>query len=113
MTISAYDAALFWPSTAGRESDQEHLPASIVDAVLSDESLSVVAPPRRELPRERVSATGRIAIDEAHSGEATSSAQGTLLRQLARQLNLLESQQRVIRRLLEDTAQQVRQTDAP
>lgn len=82
-----------------------------VDAVLSDEAAPIV--PQRGSRREiRTSASLdalHMTVDERHptaspgsprSGDAT---EGALLRQLSRQLSLLEVQQQQLRRLLDQT----------
>jgi hypothetical protein len=86
-----------------------HLPPTIVDEALADESILVGADApgrpgtRRDVPL-RGAAAMRMAIDDAHAGAAASvdGAQDEgLYEQLSQQLHLLEVQQRQIRRLLE------------
>ena len=83
------------------------IPPSAVDAALGDESMLIAAPrgPRRDITTGGASGdTTRLALDRAHaaaSGSAVDAADGSLLRRLSRQLNLLEIQQQQIRRLIE------------
>jgi hypothetical protein len=86
-----------------------HLPATIVDEALADESMLEGSKPddrqavRRDVP-VRGAAVMRMAIDDAHAGAAASVVDATddgLYDQLSRQLHMLEVQQRQIRRLLE------------
>jgi hypothetical protein len=86
-----------------------HLPPTIVDEALADESILPGADEtgcpvvRRDVPL-RGTAAMRRAIDDAHAGAAASIGDATddgLYAQLSRQLNLLEVQQLQIRRLLE------------
>jgi hypothetical protein len=86
-----------------------HLPPTIVDEALADESIlagsEMEGRPaiRRDVPL-RGAAAVRMAIDDAHAGAAASvadTADEGLYEQLSRQLHLLEAQQRQIRRLLE------------
>jgi len=79
------------------------LAASIVDAALGDDSLSMTsAGARRDLAHAPASALG------ADATEATDTSDGPLLKQLSQQLSLLEAQQQQIRRLLEQTEQRSR-----
>jgi hypothetical protein len=79
------------------------LEASVVDAALDDESTPILAErgSRREFPSRGADAS-RVAIDNSH---AAAVSDGALIRQLSRQLALLETQQRQIRQLLEMTEQ--------
>jgi hypothetical protein len=86
-----------------------HLPPTIVDEALADESILVGADVqgrpvvRRDVPL-RGAAAMRMAIDDAHAGAAAgvvNAENDGLYEQLSRQLHLLEVQQRQIRRLLE------------
>ena len=82
-----------------------------IDAALSDESTPIM--PRGEEPTQRGSrrdaplrgaAAMRVAIDDAHAQAVANmphAGDERLMRQLSRQLDMLEIQQRQIRRLLE------------
>jgi hypothetical protein len=92
-----------------QSSAPHHLPATVVDEALADESMLGGSKPedrqavRRDVPL-RGAAAMRMAIDDAHAGAAASVIGATddgLYEQLSRQLHLLEVQQRQIRRLLE------------
>jgi hypothetical protein len=79
------------------------LAASIVDAALGDDSLSMIsAGARRDVAHVAASA---MAVD---ANEAADGSDGPLLKQLSQQLSLLEAQQQQIRRLLEQTEQRSR-----
>jgi hypothetical protein len=86
-----------------------HLPATIVDEALADESMLDGSKPddRQPVRRDvlvRGAAAVRMAVDDAHAGAAASVEGATddgLYEQLSRQLHMLEVQQRQIRRLLE------------
>jgi hypothetical protein len=84
------------------------LEPSAVDAALNDESTPVVAErgSRREFPARNADAP-RMAIDDSH---ATSTTDGGLIRQLSRQLALMEAQQQQIRKLLEMTERRYAKT---
>jgi hypothetical protein len=89
---------------------------SAVDAALEDESTPIVSPQdsRRDITAAASGDTTRFAIDGAHAaaaGSSIDSAEGSLLRRLSRQLNLLEIQQQQIRRLIEQAER--RATSAP
>lgn len=83
------------------------IPPSAVDAALGDEAAPILAPrgSRREIAASGMNADFmHIAVDGAHppaSAARADVADGSLLRQLSRQLNLLEIQQQQIRRLIE------------
>jgi hypothetical protein len=79
------------------------LAASIVDAALGDDSLTMTSTgARRDVAHVPASA---VAVD---SNEAADASDGPLLKQLSQQLSLLEAQQQQIRRLLEQTEQRSR-----
>jgi hypothetical protein len=79
------------------------LQASIVDAVLGDDSMTMSpAGARRDVAHATASADG------ADTFRATGASDGPLLRQLSQQLSMLEAQQQQIRRLLEQTEQRPR-----
>ena len=90
------------------------LQPSAVDAALGDETAPIVAQrgSRREirtaaasLDATHMTAT-HVAIDERHPAASSGGSErtdGALLRQLSRQLSLLEVQQQQIRRLLDQT----------
>lgn len=90
---------------------------SLVDAALDDGSsdsraaTSVEEAGRRGLAARRQSGHAmQFAIDHAHAMAASPAAgDGGLLRQLSRQLSMLESQHRQIRALLEQTERRVDQ----
>lgn len=82
-----------------------------IDAALADESTPIIAPAqeptqrgsRRDVP-VRGAAAMRMAIDDAHARALAGMSHAgdeRLMRQLSRQLDMLEIQQRQIRRLLE------------
>lgn len=79
------------------------LAASIVDAALGDDSLTMIsAGARRDVAHAPSSS---VAVD---ANEAADGSEGPLLKQLSQQLSLLEAQQQQIRRLLEQTEQRSR-----
>jgi hypothetical protein len=86
-----------------------------VDAVLSDEAAPIV--PQRGSRREIRTAASldalHMSVDERHPTASSGSgdaADGALLRQLSRQLSLLEVQQQQLRRLLDQTERRTGRT---
>jgi hypothetical protein len=84
------------------------LQPSAVDAVLGDEAAPIVpqCSSRREMRASASLEAARITIDERHPAASSGmggATDGALLRQLSRQLSLLEVQQQQIRRLLDQT----------
>jgi hypothetical protein len=89
-------------STSRRAATGRALPASAVDAALDDTAATTPTAGRREM---HASEAGRLAMDGSHSATSGANAEGGLLRQLSRQLALLEVQQQQLRQLLDLTEQ--------
>jgi hypothetical protein len=90
-------------STLPRTASARSLPASAVDAALDDPSAMIrPAAARRDL---NSGDEARMAMDEPHAGSSARDSEGSLLRQLSRQLALLEVQQQQLRQLLDLTEQ--------
>jgi hypothetical protein len=82
------------------------LPPSAIDAALEDDAAPVVT--QRGSRREFIAAgakteAARMAIDEPHAAATETTGDAGLIRQLSRQISMLEVQQEQIRKLLELT----------
>lgn len=87
-------------NTPRRAGTGRALPASAVDAALDDVAAMTPSAGRREV---HSSDAGRLAMDGSHGASAARTSEGGLLRQLSRQLALLEAQQQQLRQLLDLT----------
>ncbi len=84
-----------------RASADRALPAAAVDAAMDDAQATLaLASGRREL---KTTDSSRMAMDESHLVAGAHGRESGLLRQLSRQLALLEVQQRQLRQLLDLT----------